>query len=178
MTIGQIVGSLPAFAEYDRNLLLDTTAACAQILDQEDGLDRSLELIQAALPPRLRETAYALACEVAAADGEIPPGIVTVRVAQEGRNWVVEIGDNGVGLPVKERSRLTEPYVTTREEGTGLGLAIVKKIMEDHGGNLRLSDRPGGGALATLILPRSAAPSGRAPVTESGSSPKAASHGA
>jgi tellurite resistance protein len=71
-TIGQIVGSLPAFAEYDRNMLPTTTAACAELLDQEDGLDEAFELIRAALPPRLRETAYALACEVAAAGGDIP----------------------------------------------------------------------------------------------------------
>ena len=51
-----------------------------------------------------------------------------------------EIEDNGVGLPAKDRDRLTEPYVTTREKGTGLGLAIVKRIMEDHGGELS-SDR-------------------------------------
>jgi two-component system nitrogen regulation sensor histidine kinase NtrY len=48
---------------------------------------------------------------------------------------------------------LTEPYVTTREEGTGLGLAIVKKIMEDHGGVLRLEDSPVGGARVCLIFP-------------------------
>jgi two-component system nitrogen regulation sensor histidine kinase NtrY len=47
---------------------------------------------------------------------------------------VRDVEDNGVGLPAKDRDRLTEPYVTTREKGTGLGLAIVKRIMEDHGG--------------------------------------------
>jgi two-component system nitrogen regulation sensor histidine kinase NtrY len=46
----------------------------------------------------------------------------------------VTIEDNGVGLPARDRDRLTEPYVTTREKGTGLGLAIVKRIMEDHEG--------------------------------------------
>ena len=52
----------------------------------------------------------------------------------------------------RERHRLTEPYVTTRAKGTGLGLAIVKKIMEDHGGNLILDDRAGGGAPVKLIF--------------------------
>ena len=51
-----------------------------------------------------------------------------------------EVEDNGVGLPAKDRDRLTEPYVTTREKGTGLGLAIVKRILEDHGGELELAD--------------------------------------
>jgi two-component system nitrogen regulation sensor histidine kinase NtrY len=49
--------------------------------------------------------------------------------------------DNGVGLPA-DRTRLFEPYVTTREHGTGLGLAIVKKIIEEHGGVFSLEDAP------------------------------------
>ncbi|MDP6873793.1 MAG: ATP-binding protein, partial [Alphaproteobacteria bacterium] len=51
------------------------------------------------------------------------------------------------------RERLTEPYVTNRERGTGLGLAIVKKIMEEHGGRMRLDDAEGGGALIHLSFP-------------------------
>jgi two-component system nitrogen regulation sensor histidine kinase NtrY len=50
--------------------------------------------------------------------------------------------DNGIGLPQENRSRLTEPYMTTREKGTGLGLAIVTRIMEEHGGRVTLSDAP------------------------------------
>ena len=52
---------------------------------------------------------------------------------------VLKISDNGIGLP-QDRSRLFEPYVTTREKGTGLGLAIVGKIVEEHGGTLILED--------------------------------------
>jgi two-component system nitrogen regulation sensor histidine kinase NtrY len=66
--------------------------------------------------------------------------------AGEGVRQVIEITDNGPGLPVEQRARLTEPYVTTRAKGTGLGLAIVRKIMEDHGGRLVLLDAEGGGA--------------------------------
>ncbi len=50
------------------------------------------------------------------------------------------VADNGIGLPPEHRHRLTEPYVTTRAKGTGLGLAIVRKILEDHGGEIALSD--------------------------------------
>lgn len=62
---------------------------------------------------------------------------------------VLTVSDNGIGLP-KERARLAEPYMTTRERGTGLGLAIVKKIVEEHGGALAFSDRKGGGTIITL----------------------------
>ncbi len=48
--------------------------------------------------------------------------------------------DNGIGLPKENRSRLLEPYVTTREKGTGLGLAIVGRILEEHGGRIELGD--------------------------------------
>ena len=71
----------------------------------------------------------------------------------------ITIADNGAGLP-PDRSRLFEPYVTTREKGTGLGLPIVKKIIEEHGGTLVLTDAPvfdgnnHAGALAEIRLPR------------------------
>ena len=74
---------------------------------------------------------------------------------------VIRIMDNGTGLP-PDRSRLFEPYVTTREKGTGLGLSIVKKIIEEHGGTLALLDAPvfegngHAGAMAEIRLPRAA----------------------
>jgi tellurite resistance protein len=69
-TIGEIVSFLPIFRDYDPGLLPSTTIACAELLDSEDGLDHALSVIKATLPVRLRETAYALACDVAASDGE------------------------------------------------------------------------------------------------------------
>ncbi|QLQ13212.1 MAG: PAS domain-containing sensor histidine kinase [Brevundimonas sp.] len=67
-------------------------------------------------------------------------------------SFVVE--DDGVGLPERDRDRLTEPYVTTRDKGTGLGLAIVKRICEDHGGELLLADAETlGGARISLVFP-------------------------
>jgi len=64
--------------------------------------------------------------------------IARLEENEDGLTFVVE--DDGIGLPAKDRDRLTEPYVTTREKGTGLGLAIVKRICEDHGGELLLGD--------------------------------------
>ncbi len=83
---------------------------------------------------------------------EMPAGRVEVRVTAVDGRCAVAVRDNGRGLPTAERERLTEPYVTTRAKGTGLGLAIVRKIMEDHGGELRLEDAPGGGACVTLLF--------------------------
>ncbi len=68
----------------------------------------------------------------------------------------LNVADNGPGLPVDLRERLTEPYITTKEKGTGLGLAIVKKIMEEHGGTLDMQDAPAGGTVMRLLFPTSA----------------------
>ena len=86
-------------------------------------------------------------------DPLLTPGHIHLWIRQDGDALLLSVADNGKGLPNEGRERLTEPYVTTRSKGTGLGLAIVKKIMEDHGGRLSLSDRPGGGAVITLSFP-------------------------
>ena len=81
-------------------------------------------------------------------DPNSPKGKIVVAVGQRPGSIIVSVEDNGRGLPVEQRDRLAEPYVTTRTKGTGLGLAIVKKIMEDHGGELILEDLDGGGPVS------------------------------
>lgn len=66
--IGEIVSKLPVFADCDHNELLNTTEACSEILSADGGLQQVLQLVREALPERLRETAYWVALEVAAAD--------------------------------------------------------------------------------------------------------------
>ncbi|MEM9963924.1 MAG: PAS domain-containing sensor histidine kinase [Asticcacaulis sp.] len=82
-------------------------------------------------------------------------GQMRVEMYQEAGFVTIDIEDDGIGLPEKDRDRLTEPYVTTREKGTGLGLAIVKRILEDHGGEFHLLDAVHlSGARAVLRLPK------------------------
>jgi two-component system nitrogen regulation sensor histidine kinase NtrY len=71
----------------------------------------------------------------------IEPGTIKVRVSQDHDRTLISIEDNGLGLPQEQKDRLMEPYVTTRAKGTGLGLAIVRRIMEEHGGTVRIADR-------------------------------------
>ncbi|MHA3978480.1 sensor histidine kinase NtrY-like [Halovulum sp. GXIMD14794] len=73
---------------------------------------------------------------------------------------LIQIQDNGIGLPAQHRSRLFEPYVTHKSKGTGLGLSIVRKIIEEHAGRLELMDAPPFheedahfGAEARILLP-------------------------
>jgi two-component system nitrogen regulation sensor histidine kinase NtrY len=114
----------------------------------------------------------------------VPPetlgkGRIDVIAAREDDDIVIDVIDNGVGLPKVARARLLEPYVTTREKGTGLGLAIVGRVLEDHGGKLELNDasaiRPGArGAWMRLRF----AVSGRAPNAETNGGDSATNHDA
>ena len=76
-------------------------------------------------------------------------GHVSMTVSRADHALLIVVQDDGVGLP-PERERMLEPYMTTRAKGTGLGLAIVKKIVEEHMGEIRFEDAPGGGARVTL----------------------------
>ncbi|MEH2546732.1 two-component system nitrogen regulation sensor histidine kinase NtrY [Bradyrhizobium sp. AZCC 2262] len=76
---------------------------------------------------------------------QVPPeelgrGRIDVIAARENDDIVIDVIDNGIGLPKVSRARLLEPYVTTRQKGTGLGLAIVGRVLEDHGGRIELKD--------------------------------------
>lgn len=80
-------------------------------------------------------------------------GRIAVSLAVDEHALAVTVADNGIGLP-KDRERIVEPYVTTREKGTGLGLAIVNKIVEEHGGDMIFAPRPEGGTSVTLRFAR------------------------
>jgi two-component system nitrogen regulation sensor histidine kinase NtrY len=109
------------------------------------------------------------AAEAVAAFVETPAGAgrqaqVTAVLRELVDRYEIDILDNGPGLPKQNRTRLLEPYVTTKgSKGTGLGLSIVQKIVEQHGGVLALEDAPAPdgapegsahGALVRLTLPR------------------------
>lgn len=66
--IGEIARTLPVFKDYDSTNLTTQAADCAALLSRNNGLDAALDVIDGALPKKLRETAYALACDIAAAD--------------------------------------------------------------------------------------------------------------
>jgi two-component system nitrogen regulation sensor histidine kinase NtrY len=94
-------------------------------------------LISQALTNLIKNATEAIA---AVPPDELGKGAIRVFAAREGDDIVIDIVDNGIGLPKEKRNRLLEPYVTTREKGTGLGLAIVGRIVEEHGGAIELRD--------------------------------------
>jgi signal transduction histidine kinase len=90
-------------------------------------------------------------------------GHVTIRAAMEERieggsgeaSQIVEIeiSDDGPGIPEDDQEKLFTPYFTTRPSGTGLGLVITKRIVEDHGGTIRIESTPGIGTKVAISLP-------------------------
>jgi len=113
-------------------------------------IDMTVEVAEDPMPARfdrrlISQALTNLIKNAAEAISAVPPeelgrGAITVGIAREGENIVIDVVDNGIGLPKEGRSRLLEPYVTTREKGTGLGLAIVGRIFEEHGGGIELHD--------------------------------------
>src|SRR5207248_6684807 len=82
---------------------------------------------------------------------ELGRGRITISATREADDIVIDVIDNGTGLPKENRNRLLEPYVTTRDKGTGLGLAIVGRILEEHGGRIELDDPPDGDARGAWV---------------------------
>ena len=154
----------PKFARMDAAELLRQGVFAQRVADPATSIDLAEILPEAvmlcdgpmigqALTNLLKNAGEAVAAR-RAAEPKLK-GRITARLVLGEGDLAFEIEDNGVGLPAKGRDRLTEPYVTTREKGTGLGLAIVKRIVEDHGGDLQLTDaKEKPGARVVLRLPR------------------------
>jgi signal transduction histidine kinase len=66
---------------------------------------------------------------------------------------VLEVLDRGAGVPEEIATRIFEPYVSSKQRGSGLGLALVRDIAQQHGGDVTLEPREGGGTRARLTLP-------------------------
>ena len=82
----------------------------------------------------------------------VDDGEVRVLTRRDGERVVLLFRDSGPGFPAEVLARAFEPYFTTKSRGTGLGLAIVKKIVDEHGGDVRLSNLEGGGAEVRIRL--------------------------
>ena len=154
--IKRMVDEFSRFARMPRAVLADEDVADAvrQVVFllrvAHPDIDFDVNLEAEAMPARFDRRLISQALtniikNAAEAIGAVPPaelgrGRIAVRVYREHKDLVIDVIDNGIGLPKENRSRLLEPYVTTREKGTGLGLAIVGRILEEHGGRLELRD--------------------------------------
>ncbi|MDD5033833.1 MAG: ATP-binding protein [Methylococcaceae bacterium] len=159
-----------AFAEYAKPSIinlqqLDLAALIEEVtalyppqsgIEFELSLDRKLPKISAD-PVRLRQVLHNM---IKNAQEAMPPESrgnmqITAHLMQENSISQIEIllRDNGPGIPPEQTVGVFDPYVTTKNKGTGLGLAIVKKIIEEHGGSIRLDPSFKGGAGFAIRLP-------------------------
>lgn len=97
-------------------------------------------MINQAITNLIKNAGEAIVSKISTSFSESFKPEIRVYLSSFGSGIEISIQDNGIGFPNKHRSRLFEPYVTSRENGTGLGLSIVKKIIEEHNGTLELLD--------------------------------------
>jgi two-component system sensor histidine kinase HydH len=81
-------------------------------------------------------------------------GQLTVELVQEPGQTILRVSDTGRGIPESEVSKIFDPFFTSKKDGTGLGLAIVHRIIEDHGGTIRVKSQPGKGTTFEILLPQ------------------------
>ncbi|HEX6006985.1 MAG TPA: ATP-binding protein [Burkholderiales bacterium] len=154
-----------AFSQYARTpepsmRELDLNGVVREVLTLYESLGSRIRLeLAPALPPiigdaaQLRQVIHNLLQNAQDALGEMEsPRIVVATEAVDGRVRLA-VTDNGTGFPEHLMSRVFEPYVTTKPGGTGLGLVIVKKIIEEHGGEVTITNVAPHGARVTATLP-------------------------
>lgn len=93
------------------------------------------------------------ACDATPQGGKIRIASRLIREGDGPAGIVIELADNGGGIPAEMLQRLFTPYMTTKRDGVGLGLTMARKIISAHGGSLALSNRPEGGTTVNIHLP-------------------------
>jgi nitrogen fixation/metabolism regulation signal transduction histidine kinase len=143
----------PRFAPVDLNALVADVGALQRDLRVELDLDPDLGTIRAD-DDRLRQMLMNLTrnAQTATAGREAPCLRLATRAA--GESVILDVEDNGPGIPVEERERVFEPYRSGSAGGLGLGLALVKGIVLAHGGSVRVEESRLGGARLHVELPR------------------------
>ncbi|TBR16515.1 MAG: HAMP domain-containing protein [Rugosibacter sp.] len=101
---------------------------------------------------QLRQVLHNLFANAQDALANIARPRIDIRIEQDNHRVRLTLHDNGTGFSPQMLARAFEPYVTTKTKGTGLGLAIVKKIIDDHGGEIRLANHDGGGEVSLWLL--------------------------
>lgn len=153
-----------AFRDYAKlpspNLApLDLTALVREVLHLYESAPTPVEAdLQPELPliqgdaSQLRQVLHNLLQNAEEALAEVVQPSIQLLTRAEGERAVLLLRDNGPGFQPEFLNRAFEPYFTTKSRGTGLGLAIVKKIIDEHGGDIRLANRDCGGAEVRIRL--------------------------
>ncbi len=163
-----IVEGLRGFARKDEGLLLDTVdvntliEATTRLVQNEVHKHAEIELglskgvkTFTGNSQKIEQVLVNLIVNAAQAIPDDIKGLITVRTRMDKKAVVIEIEDNGKGMDEKTLKLIFDPFFTTKRTkgGTGLGLAIAFRIIEEHGGNISVSSKPGTGTLFTIKIP-------------------------
>jgi len=163
--IGELVTNLKNFARLDRSKVAE--------FDLNEGVQSALTIARNQLKQRTVRTMLGALPKVSCSPSQINQvflnlitnaaqatpdegGVITLRTATHGAEHVmVEVSDNGHGIPPDVLPRIFDPFFTTKEvgKGTGLGLSICYKIVESHGGRIEVDSKAGVGTRFRVILP-------------------------
>ena len=80
-------------------------------------------------------------------------GAITIKLTDAEGRPSISIADAGPGMPPEVLEHAFEPFFTTKSRGTGLGLPLAKRIVDAHGGEIRIDTPPNGGTTVILVLP-------------------------
>jgi signal transduction histidine kinase len=130
--------------------LLEDAARAAEATHERIRVERSLAsgLAVEGDPQRLRQVFANLLDNAAQAQKE---GTLSVWLGRDGAVARAIVRDSGPGIPPEQQGRVFEPFFTTKGEGTGLGLALARRLVERHGGELRLLPVEKGTALEVRL---------------------------
>jgi two-component system NtrC family sensor kinase len=163
----EIISNLLKFARQEKSVTLSTdinevVEAALTIVDHQltiNDVKISKELAPElpeieASANQLQQVVMNFAINAQQALGEAG-GNVVVRTRKSDDAVIIEVEDDGPGIPEEIRANIFEPFFTTKRagEGTGLGLSVTYGIVKDHGGDLRIEDPPGGGTRFVVSLP-------------------------
>ncbi len=144
------------FEEESINQLVEELAAFIRPVADRQGLTMRVETDPAVPMMEIDRTLLRLAIHNLVKNGLEAlsrGGALTISSRALGDTVEIAVADTGPGIAPEVAPRVFEQFFTTKPQGTGLGLAISRQIIEEHGGDLRWANRPGGGAVFTIRLP-------------------------
>ncbi len=161
--ISEIVTNLKNFSRLDRSKVahfsvndgLESTLVIARNLIKDKRVDKqfSEQAFVTGSPSQMNQVFLNLISNAAQATGA--DGVISLSTRQVGDHVVVEVADNGSGIPADVLPKIFDPFFTTKKigEGTGLGLSIAYKIITEHAGRIEVASTPGKGTRFTITLP-------------------------
>ena len=159
--IGSMLLYLGGDTDPERRALADVAVLAATVIDE--AADRGADAIYAGpdhLEMHVRAAGLKRALTNLVENAVHYGGSTTLTLEERAESTLFRVEDEGPGIPANQLARVTEPFVrldTARRRDTpgfGLGLATVQRLVEADGGALMLSNRPGGGLEAVIVLPR------------------------